>query len=74
MACDFRQRLVDDDRACCFALRLLKHGVKNNDALLGLDENVLQVPDSFNGAAMGTIDEIFTVQEFVRLRCRHQAF
>ena len=77
MACDFRQRLVYDDRSCCFALLsrrtrnlLVMHGVKDNEALLGLGEDDLQKLDSFSGVGEETIDEILAVQKFVKLRCQ----
>ena len=77
MACDFRQRLVYDDRSCCFALLsrrtrnlLVMHGVKNNEALLGLGEDDLQKLDSLSGVGEETIDEILAVQKFVKLRCQ----
>ena len=77
MACDFRQRLVDDDRSCCFALLsrrtrnlLVTHGVKDNETLLGLDEKGLQELDSLNGVGEETVDEILAVQKFVKLRCQ----
>ena len=77
MACDFRQRLVYDDRSCCFALLsrrtrnlLVMHGVKDNEALLGLGEDDLQKLDSLSGVGEETIDEILTVQKFVKSRCR----
>ena len=77
MACDFRQRLVYDDRSCCFALLsrrtsnlLVMHGVKDNEALLGLGEDDLQKLDSLSGVGEETIDEILAVQKFVKLRCQ----
>ena len=77
MACDFRQRLVDDDRSCYFALLssrtrnlLVTHGVKDNETLLGLDEKGLQELDSLNGVGEETVDEILAVQKFVKLRCQ----
>ena len=77
MACDFRQRLVYDDRSCCFALLsrrtrnlLVMHGVKDNEALLGLGEDDLQKLDSLSGVGGETIDEILAVQKFVKLRCQ----
>ena len=77
MACDFRQRLVDDDRSCNFALLssrtrnlLVTHGVKDNETLLGMDEKGLQELDSLNGVGEETVDEILAVQKFVKLRCQ----
>ena len=77
MACDFRQRLVYDDRSCCFALLsrrtrnlLVEHGVKDNETFLGLDEKDLQELDSLYGVGEETIDEILAVQKFVKSRCR----
>ena len=77
MACDFRQRLVYDDRSCCFALLsrrtrnlLVMHVVKDNEALLGLGEDDLQKLDSLSGVGEETIDEILAVQKFVKLRCQ----
>lgn len=74
MACDFRQRLVYDDRSCCFALLsrnlLVMHGVKDNEALLGLGEDDLQKLDSLSGVGEETIDGILAVQKFVKLRCQ----
>ena len=77
MACDSRQKLFDDDRSCCFALLsrrtrnlLVMHGVKDNEALLGLGEDDLQKLDSLSGVGEETIDEILAVQKFVKLRCQ----
>lgn len=77
MGCDFRQKLVDDDRCCYFALLsrrtrnlLVMHGVKDNEALLGLGEDDLQKLDSLSGVGEETIGEILAVQKFVKLRCQ----
>ena len=77
MACDFRQRLVYDGRSCCFALLsrrtrnlLVMHGVKDNEALLGLGEDDLQKLDSLSGVGEETIDGILAVQKFVKLMCQ----
>ena len=69
--------LVYDDRSCCFALLsrrtrnlLVMHGVKDNEALLGLGEDDLQKLDSLSGVGEETIDGILAMQKFVKLRCQ----
>ena len=48
----------------------MMHGVKDNEALLGLGEDDLQKLDSLSGVGEETIDEILAVQKFVKLRCQ----
>ena len=47
---------------------------RHNETFLGLDENDLQVLNPLNGVGKGMIDDVFSVQKFERLKCRHQAF
>ncbi len=46
------------------------HGVKDNEALQGLNEDDLQELDSLSGIGEETIDEILVVQKFVKFRCQ----
>jgi len=76
MANNFRQRIVDDDKTCCFALLssrtmhiLVQHGIVNNAMLLCLSEKDLHELDSLKGVGEETIDEILAVQKFVKMKC-----